>query len=404
MLALGGVAAWDLLHVAPAPTPPPPPTSTAPVVVPIVPPADYAQRVVEIGYTEIGQFGLRTLGGDPTTSSDDHKNLTYAGNGITNGTRVWVDGETPFFGYGPGGSFVISPRWQDDTLLASWEYEGVEVTQQVYLVEGTSTGRVDTMRIEYVLENTDSQSHQVGLRVMIDTLIGNNDGVPFLVPGQPGMVDRGTRLEGSAIPDFIQALERGDLAEPGVIVNVTLRGGDATPPDRVDLAGWRGGNVAWDVLAAAGGEGAPLVRSGVIPDSCIGLYYDPRSLSPGERRTIVAYYGLGGISSTGSGNVALSLACSREVYEGERFWVVAYVADPTGSQTVRIELPPQLALDPASAAVQSVPLPSSGSVSSVSWLVEAREPADGAQVQVTLEPDDVQESWTITILPTGITR
>ena len=60
-----------------------------------------------------------------------------------------------------------------------------------------------------VLENKDKAQHTVGIRVMIDTLIGANDGVPFLVPGLSGLVkDKRDFATPREVPDFIQALEK----------------------------------------------------------------------------------------------------------------------------------------------------------------------------------------------------
>ena len=48
---------------------------------------------------------------------------------------------------------------------------------------GEQSRRLDTCLVRYVIENTDVRSHRVGLRFMLDTFIGANDGVPFTIPG-----------------------------------------------------------------------------------------------------------------------------------------------------------------------------------------------------------------------------
>src|SRR5205807_661814 len=118
---------------------------------------------------------------------DDGKQLTYSPDGATNNTRVMVDGLAPIFGdsagetverwhTGPGGSMVIA-----------WSFRNVLVRQTLRLVPGDVSQRIDTVRVTYELKNTGRRAREVGLRVMLDTLIGDNDGVPFIIPGREGI-------------------------------------------------------------------------------------------------------------------------------------------------------------------------------------------------------------------------
>jgi len=358
----------------------------------------------------LGRFGLTSITGDPASSQDDGKLLTYSASGGTNYTRVWICGDTPIYGesgvFGIGGGrFTEEPHWVDGELRSAWKKGDIEVMQTVSYANGSNTGRVDTARIKYVLTNQGRSAHEVGLRIMLDTLIGDNDGVPFVVPGRTGITDRAIRLRGAAVPDFVQALEFADLVNPGVIVNLTLRGADTTPPDEVVISAWCDENADWDYYAPLGGDGHPLDRCGrrgSEPDSAIGLYYAPKPLAPGESRAIIAYYGLGGISSTESGNVQLSLTFNRNVQPGDTFWVTALATLPKSGQTLRLELPAGLSLAAGHRAEQA--LPAGGDYTQVSWQVVADQPLTGAKIVVRLLPDDVSESQTITVQPRGLTR
>jgi hypothetical protein len=264
---------------------------------------------------------------------------------------------------------------------------------------------VDTAQIKYVLTNRGGARKEVGLRIMVDTLIGDNDGVPFVVPGQEGIVSRAIDLRGDQVPDFVQALESPNLAEPGVIVHLTLRGADATPPDRLVISAWCEADAEWDYYADLGGDGHPLERcghAGDTPDSAVALYFDPRPLAPGESRTLITYYGLGSISSTATGNVGLSLTFSRSVRQGETFWVTALVPAPQGGQTVRLDLPPGLTLAGGYEAEQAVA--PGGDYTQVSWQVLAGMPLTDGLITATLQPDGVSEAQSITVQAAGITR
>lgn len=396
IIALGAVYIWDKGRPEATPTPPPVPTpsSVEPTPSPV-----YPDPVVEIGYLRDGRFGLQTTLGDPDRSDDDGKLLTYDDGGRTNNTRVYVDGETPIYG-SYYGRFVDDPGADRGVVTSAWEFGEIRVTQRLEIVAGSTTRRLDTMRIEYLLENLGSSAHEVGLRIMIDTLIGENDGVPFVVPGREGVTDRAIELTGSEVPDFIQALEQPNLVNPGVIIHMTLRGGEATPPDRVVISAWSDDEMPWDYFDRLGGTGHPLRRRGSDsgdPDSAIALYYQPAMLGAGESRRIVTFYGLGGISSTETGNTALSLTFNPQVMEGELFWIVAMIANPVEGQSLRLDLPNGLALTAGETAEKTLTFTAGDGYTQVSWLVEAQR-ATSDTVKVTLLPDALTEEQAITVI------
>jgi rubredoxin len=397
MIALASVYVWDSGRPLATPTPPTIPTAVPPTATPGL---SHPDPVIEIGYQNDGRFGVSTTIGDPERAGDENKRLTFAPNGDTSNIRIWVDGNTPM--YGDGGRFVERPNGSGDQVIAVWSYGNVQIRQETTIV--ASSTLLDTVRIAYTLENQDSVAHDVGLRLMIDTLIGDNDGVPFVVPGRDGITNRAIELTGAAIPDFIQALEQQSLVDPGVIVNLTLKGGAATPPDRVVISGWYYEDADWEYLSEVGGVGAPLERSGGAPDSAVGLYYNPARLEPGQTRTIVTFYGLGAISSTASGNAALSLTFSREVNEGDSFWIVAVVSNPTAGQSLNLQLPAGLALTAGETADKAITFTAGDAYTQVSWLVEATEAVGETSIQVTLSPDGIDESQLVTILGAGVTR
>src|SRR5262249_12578881 len=114
----------------------------------------------------------------------------------------------------------IPDKDPDRTRHTWWESEfgRIRIIQSVEVIRGEQTGVYDTALITYHIWNRDRTPHTVGLRVLLDTFVGSNDGVPFYIPrttDKPSrFVDKMEIFAQKDIPDFIQALETGDLKDP----------------------------------------------------------------------------------------------------------------------------------------------------------------------------------------------
>ena len=375
------------------PSEPPPPPPKPPVFVPpeeSLPPIDPVRRVV-VDYTSDLRFGLTTTTGNPDDRGDDGKQLTYDENGGTNNTRLWVDGDTPLVGSDEGAMVCGMTQRGEGTLEAEWKYEDISVSQTIEYVAGESSRRMDTIRVGYLLKNSGTQEHEVGLRVMLDSLIGDNDGVPFVISGQEGALVRSRRsYEGEDVPDFVRALERADLVRPGVIADLGLHPVEGERPDKVILTGWPGGDADWTYTP----------RRSFDIDTAIGLYYNPRPLRPGKERLIRLTYGLGSISSTKSRNAVLSLTAGPPFRSGGDFWLVALVQNPLQGQKITVELGKGLSLADGHEATKSVKTGGGTVQTQLSWLVHISPATFGTvEVEAELAPGGIREQYTVNVQP-----
>ncbi len=296
---------------------------------------------------DTGRFSVNTTGGDPSRAGDEAKPLVYgterAPGPWTSYTTVRIDGRDYVFGGPTGkragrtglyGEMVAAPYiFEDREIRATWRMEDIVVTQILTLAAGITTGQMDTARIEYVVTNEGSRSRQVGLRIMLDTMLGANDGAPFQVSGEGLFTDMAFR--GDAIPDYYQAFD--SLANPQVVSQGTLRALDTTVPDAVYFSNW--GSLADGVWDFDFSPGRDFTRAGeeFLLDSAVAMYWDPRPLDPGATRRYVTYYGLGGITIA-PGQLSLGVTSPQSI-EGsytERvvFEVRAYVEN-TGEWIAR---------------------------------------------------------------------
>jgi hypothetical protein len=180
--------------------------------------------------------------------------------------------------------------------------------------------------VRYQISNRGTSNQSVGLRVLLDTMIGGNDGVPFVIPGDPVLCDTFKAFnDPAAVPDFLLALEHPSLQNPGTVAQLGLKlGPPVEPPGRVLLTHWPdqrfGGGErmqSWEV---------PLVSMRQFHDSAVVLYWNEMPLPPGASREVGFTYGLGSVSAARSG--AMGLTVHGDMRPDGQFSVVALVNNP----------------------------------------------------------------------------
>ncbi len=333
---------------------------------------DFRPRIL-LGFSPAGffswidtsrRFGLTALDSGPEKGI---QLLTYSSAGITNNTVVMLDGQEARYEVGP------LSRWkQPESRLRNtpdsvqgreslWvcDRDQVEILQRVEVVRGIQSQMLDTCLIRYRMTNHDRLPHQVGLRFMLDTFIGSNDGVPFLIPGSAALCSTHKDFtQAAAVPAFLQACERNDLNNPGTIAQVGLKVNGLEPPSRVSLTAWPGGGARWEV---------PLRDIGL--DSCVVLYWSPQILEPGQTREVGFSYGLGQVLSA-EARGKLGVVIGGSFVPGGDFLVTAYVGPSPLRQTVTLHLPEGFKLVEGSQG-QALPPSPEGSTSNrpVTWKV-----------------------------------
>jgi hypothetical protein len=228
-------------------------------------------------------------------------------------------------------------------FVFDWKIGDLACSQLVEIVPGkpypaqpAGKRKLDTCRITYVVHNQGQKPHEVAWRTNVDILVVQNDGALFASPTTaPGKILNGVALEHKAkdkekeLPAFLQVLEQPNLAAPGFVAIMTLKFGARTEgPNKIVLTQLGAvGAGAWDVAAVPAG------------DSACAIFWEQKTLKPGEKREMVWAYG-GGIAMNPEGEGKVSLALGGNLEPGKMFSLAALVEDPVLGQTLRLELPP----------------------------------------------------------------
>jgi hypothetical protein len=321
------------------------------------------------------RFGLQMTEEFDPNNPDKHKLLTPTEQGNSNNTIVNINGAEYLFGdrtptdrWEAGKEAVALPNNRRGRVsVMDFTAEKMRVKQHVEIVPGQS-GALDTCLVWYQATNYGNAVQKVGLRFMLDTYIGGNDGVPFTAPGAKGFIDDKKEFKGDEIPPYLEAVENpDDPQDPGAIARLGLKdlrlpGVNLEPLEDVKITRFPGNyNQRWEVPLESMKEGKP--------DSAVVLYWPIRDMDPNEVRNMAFTYGLSQLDIGGGGNAALALSTPGSVSPNTDFVVTAYVYNAAKDDEVQLVLHDGLTLAAGETAKKTVE--EGGKRATVYWHVHA---------------------------------
>jgi hypothetical protein len=375
-----------------------------------MPEIDYANPLLDLKFHQVPErgdyvptpsmrFGLTTP--DPENPKKVLK-LIYDEFGRTCNVCVQVDSNIEYMWGTENGSWR-APMKQDlgkdlegHRLIGAksvWERNAaprIVITQYVEIVPGglSADGKkrlLDTCLIRHDITNDDGMAHKVGLRFLLDTFIGRNDAVPFTIAGAKELCDTMMQFNRPEdVPDYISALERQDLKNPGTVAHLSLKyGGGLEPPTRVTLGAWPapslrrveggtnadGPNTRWNVPVLSMALAKSAETDG---DSAVTLYWDAKEIPPKQTRMVGFAYGLGNVTGD-KGEGQLGITSGGELVAGKDFTLTAYVKNPAPGTTITLALPKTIELTAGKETESVPPIPpgASSPYSLVTWKVKA---------------------------------
>jgi hypothetical protein len=292
-------------------------------------------------FAAMGRFAIETIMGDPQNKEDDNQSLIYGRPyPWTSFTTINIDGASYVFG-GSGKKIqkrtgnkvqfgkIISQEKTEENLITKCSFDkNIEVIQTLTLFRNPSTRVKDTILISYKVINNDQKKHKVGIRIMLDTKLGSNDGAPFRIGTRS--ITSEEKFYGKALFDYWQTFDH--LASPNVIAQGSIKVPEEGiyPPDKMYLVNW--GTLAdfvWDFKYT---PGRSFIRAGEIEkDTSLALYWNPIEIAPKKERTVKTLYGLGGVSLA-AGELSLGLTAPAEIYSASKkeILVMGYILNSGG--------------------------------------------------------------------------
>ncbi|WP_214480740.1 Ig-like domain-containing protein, partial [Bacillus sp. SM2101] len=357
--------------------------------------------------TKAGRFTIGTTGGNPANDRDNNKKMLYGheeGVPWSSMTSLNIDGVPFWFEADNSGTYDYA-NLSHSTVQTRGD---ISIQQVLSIVKNQNTNNDDTVEIKYLVTNNGNQSHEVGLRIMLDTMLGINDGAPFRIPGE-GIVNTETEYTGDNIPEYWQAFD--DIEEPTVITHGSVFNGTTFKPDKIQFIGWsRIRGKIWDYSILPGQD---FSGNSSGEDSAVAIYWNPTTLAPGEVKEFKTFYGISELSQDLTPPLALSVTGASIVeatengYSPNPFTVTAYITNIENyterNARLNIVLPAGLKLAENQQQEISIGSINPGEETQVSWDVEIEPSADIRELEYVVnllsDHDEKFVARTITIPP-----
>lgn len=276
------------------------------------------------GYIEVvskadgSAFGINTLAGIPAKRFDDNKPLLYDDDDkfATSYTTIRIEkgigtGNTTVNDYIYGssaGTMTVQPHeyqidGENSAIESVWSVDGVEVTQRLVINKNTASAHGGYATVSYEYKNTNPELVQVGIRILLDTKIADNDGGQFYKNGGSTPITKeveyseknGNMPEWYSISD---SLTYSTTTAYGLLKNSSMR----RYPDKVQMAHWFNlANTMWGYEVNGSVNFDDYYNEYQYPDSAVAVIFEPEAVSSGQSLSVDTMYGVGelnGMEST----------------------------------------------------------------------------------------------------------
>lgn len=343
-----------------------------------------------------GRFSISTLEGSPYREKDQESSLLFSGKDTESSfTTFKVNGVDYIYGNdysykGLGSSFISKPEKSGLLTLSKCRIGDLEISQLLELNDNVENPQVGNVKISYSVENKGENISTVGTRILLDTKLGENDGAPFLLPGEDTALRTEKEFKGSEVPAYWRAMDSPE--NPEVVGYGIIAVPSRQKPDKLIMGHWNAlSNTKWDYTVNTERQFSSVYNDYKSADSAVALYWDPMEIKPGETKTFETYYGLGELIPDQEGDFGLSVLAPDKLnvkdgkYAEQQFKVTAEIDNTLsksaaiGQLKVALELPSGLSLAEGETAEKTVEFIPKGKLEKVEWLVV---PASSQELRV----------------------
>ncbi len=269
----------------------------------------FSNQYLEVAVDDIGRFTIGNKVGNPNYDSDDNEILLYGHpSPNTSETLIFVDGGEYYFSANKGVS--VDSESKIATAIMEIAEKNVTIIETLEFVAGGSGTVKNSVKISYTAVNSSGGNVQIGARIMLDTMLADNDDAPFKIPGIGNLTTQ-KDFTGSSIPQSYQVYD--DLDNPTTMATGYLYSENGIKPDKVLFTNWRSvRGSSWSYTSREGNS---------LGDSAVAVVFDPAAVGANKSVQLAeTWYGVGIGVSLDNGSKSIKV-------NGDQFGVIVDQAE-----------------------------------------------------------------------------
>ena len=228
----------------------------------------------------IGRFSLYSRS---SSTSTDFTPLFVDQDPRTSGISLVIDDKIHRLGDSSDFSERVVRTTDPTTARFEWSSRSLEIVQQFTPVAANAQSDAEGVRMSIRITNRSRTRVSVGLRLCLDTYLGEDDLSHFSTDRHQEVRSELTVGDSEMIRYW---LSRSESAPQPAGLRCITAGGDITSPDKIVFANWkRLSEASWDYATSSKRNFNLMPYS--INDSAVCMYYEAEELSSGDRREIV---------------------------------------------------------------------------------------------------------------------
>ncbi|MDD4295801.1 MAG: S-layer homology domain-containing protein [Ruminiclostridium sp.] len=278
--------------------------------------------------SENGRFTIKTDQGATNRDDSNQKLLFEDKKPDTSFTSFKIDGNDYIFGNSYGFMGVdtefTSPEITGKSNSSVWTLGDIQIVQKLELISDPDNPNVGNVKITYevtYLENSKPDSKKsvtIGARILLDTMLGSNDGAPIFIPGEQQPITNERKLTGVEVPQYWRGAD--NVFSPKVVSYGFTDGWGNQCPDEMIIGHWSGlSQSKWEYEVNSGLNFSGKENQYGSADSAVALYWNPIVIEQGKTKVFETYYGIGNFS-----NINDKAKYKLNVYAPDKLTVVSY--------------------------------------------------------------------------------
>ena len=264
----------------------------------------------------------------------EYSSLLFSGPAMSSHIGYMIDGK-PYHQSNLQIRIPVGPTagYQIDGVFQS--PEGVHIETAYFLMSASLTDELKTFGVAVLISNTTSTPHTVGVKILLDTDIGETQNKPLVNLPNGSLLDRPFRFPATNLPSYLYIGERGLksslLKDRGFYIHPYL---STNFPSMVVVENWRRLMSSPWFPKALGNTLAYDNKS--LPDAGVGVYFGEYLLEPNQEMTMGVAVSLDKIVTVPvlkddeqTRTILTDDALSRGIFSPERYIINEMLANPS---------------------------------------------------------------------------